>query len=139
MKVMAALDYKRIPYRIQRVNPQNLQQELPPPHTVPVMLIDGAVIGDSTQILRALDDRITGEKFFPPGNADVERLESHYGTTLNAYVLYFNWLNIPTFNVSMRIVLQRLIPSIWFVACMAPETWNPNICTNKSRLRWSNE
>lgn len=113
MKVMAALDYKRIPYRLQRVDPRAMRRELPPPHTVPVMLMDGEVIADSAAILHALDARVAGAKFYPPGNADVERLEQHYGSVLNAYVLYFNWIHVPTFNISMRVVVRRLVPAIW--------------------------
>lgn len=120
MKVIAAFDWKGIPYRIQPVSPQRLEQELPPPHQVPVLKFGDSVVPDSTKILEFMDERIVGPKFFPPGNEDVVQLDGHLGSILNAYVLYFNWVDDEGFDRSIRVKLAQRVPLVLrFVAAAA--------------------
>lgn len=133
MKVLAAFDWKGIPYRIQPVSPQRLEQDLPPPHQVPVLKFGDSVVCDSTKILQFMDERIVGPKFFPPGNDDVVQMDNHLGGVFNAYVLYFNWIDDEGFNRSIRPKLEQKVPRILRCARRHPNRFAQLRCAHSHR------
>lgn len=118
MRAMAALQHKRIDYRLKFVHPTRLRSELPPPHTVPVMKWDDVQVEGSDNILRFLDERVEGQRFFPPGRDDVAAMDEHIANTFNAYALYFNWLDRECFDRTIGVMVARQIP--WLLRCVPP-------------------
>jgi glutathione S-transferase len=74
-KVRAGLELKGVPYTLVEVNPRS-KAELPPlppeaPRKVPVLVVDGETVWDSTEILRYLDRAFPAAPVFRPADAAV--------------------------------------------------------------------
>ena len=75
-KVRWALDYKGIPHRRRALMPgrhRDVAEELTGNSTFPVLQLDGEAIGDSTEIIAALERRVPEPSLYPADPAARER------------------------------------------------------------------
>jgi glutathione S-transferase len=91
-KARWALDYTGIPHRRRALVPgrhEPVAKSLAGGSTLPVLVIDGEAIGDSTKIIEALERRYPDPPLYPPGPIDRRRaleLEDFFDEQLGAYV-----------------------------------------------------
>ena len=91
-KARWALDYKRIPHVRRAAVPgrhRTIAKELTGGRTFPVMVIDGAAIGDSTRIIEELEWRFPDPPLYPADEGDWRRaldLEDFFDEQLGPHV-----------------------------------------------------
>ena len=91
-KARWALDYKRIPHVRRAVVPgghRALAKKLSGGSTLPVLVLDGEAIGDSTQIIAALERRHPERPLYPPDPQERRHaldLEDFFDEELGPYV-----------------------------------------------------
>lgn len=107
-KVGVALDSRSIPYQVKLVSAINAgSRNLPSGGIlVPEMLYNkSTVVPDSSAILRHLDQalpaQLGGDSAFFPSTA-VSDADAHVGSTVNACVLYWNWVSDAGYARSIR-------------------------------------
>src|SRR5256885_9577659 len=89
-KVRWALDWKRIPHR-RRVMPPGLHPlgglvlTGGRQYTMPVLVMDGRRIGDSTAIIGALEERFPGRSLYPADKARALALEDWFDENVGPY------------------------------------------------------
>jgi glutathione S-transferase len=90
-KARWALDYKRVPHRRRAVVPgrhRAIAKKLTGRTTFPVLLIDGCAVGDSTDIIEALEQRYPEPPLYPADPVDRQRalaLEEYFDEELGRY------------------------------------------------------
>lgn len=120
-KVLTALDSRKIPCTLVKVSLRTAtrRKQLPTQDDntqVPVLRASSAepdgdveLIQGSAAILQYFDDHgLAGDKYFPDDK--VRRLDKHVSTVINAYVLYFNWIDEDGFRRSIGTAAQSAIP-----------------------------
>lgn len=117
MKVMAALNYKKIPYKMQFLDARKLKQLLPPPHTVPVLLWNGQRIPDSTAICKFLDQQCPtpeGNLFEPVVVShmfqSVEEAEKWLGGEYYEWNLYWSFIDPEGWQRGLAPFVRKEIP-----------------------------
>jgi glutathione S-transferase len=91
-KARWALDYKRVPHVRRAVLPgshRSLARKLWGGTTLPVLVLDGQPIGDSTRIIEALEDLRPDPPLYPPNPRERKRaleLEDYFDEELGPYV-----------------------------------------------------
>lgn len=107
-KVGVALDSRSLPFQVKLVSVVNAGgRNLPSGGIlVPEMLYDNStVVPDSSAILRHLDkalpEQLGGDAAFFPSPA-VTTADAHVGSTVNACVLYWNWVSDAGYARSIR-------------------------------------
>lgn len=107
-KVGVALDSRSLPYQVKLVSAVNAgSRNLPSGGKfVPEMVYNtSTVVPDSSAILRHLDkalpEQLGGDAAFFPSPA-VETANAHVGSTVNACVLYWNWVSDAGYARSIR-------------------------------------
>ena len=116
-KARWALDYKRVPHRRRSLAPGSHPRQsrhLGGRGTTPVLLIDGEVIGDSTQIVAALEERNPDPPLYP--DTEIARraaleLEEHFDEELGPGIrsAIFHAL-LPHRRITVPLVTQGLSP-----------------------------
>jgi len=112
-----ALDYKGVPHRRRSIPPGShsiKSRRLGGTGTTPVLVMDGEVLGDSSDIVAALERRHPDPSLYPDDAADREaalQLEEHFGTELGPGIrsALFNAL-LPSRDATVAAITQGLAP-----------------------------
>jgi glutathione S-transferase len=90
-KARWALDYKQVPHVRRAAIPGRhtaIAEELGAGRTLPVLVLDGEAIGDSTKIIEALEQRYPDPPLYPPDPAERQRaleLEDFFDEEVGPY------------------------------------------------------
>jgi len=107
-KVHMALSWKGLEYRTKNCNSPRDAKQFNPRGRVPVLLIDGQAVVDSSDILTELDRRFPAEPLLPAGStarAQAHLLEDWADELLYFQLVYLRWYSDPGW--------ARLAPAIF--------------------------
>ncbi len=125
-KARWALDFKRIPHIRRAAVPgrhRTIARRLAGGSTLPVLVLDGHAIGDSSLIIEELERRFPEPSLYPSDPAERRRaleLEEFFDEQLGAYVrLLFLHLALPDAGLMLGAFVPDLSPSAFALARLA--------------------
>lgn len=121
MKAMCALESRNIHYDCHWVDLAHISTQLPPPHLVPVMVCNGEMIADSTDILRHIDAHVVSghERLF--ANEEVAALEDEMDEVLSKYLYFFIFCDPDTWARGMKETISKQTPGFLQMLGYTPE------------------
>jgi len=121
MKAMCALESRGLPYTLHWLELGYLKSQLPPPHLVPVMVCDGEVVTDSTDILKYIDAKLAPEMPALFSDAGTVALEEEMDEVFSAYLYFFIFCDEAAWMRSMRPKIAKNIPHFLQILGFTPE------------------